>query len=68
MAIQILKSLHQISHKTFQFSRDVTGHLSHNFNHLSIPAETKADSQHIDKQEGAKQITGVFSKQIESSG
>ena len=43
MAIQILKSLHQISHKTFQFSRDVTGHLSHNFNHLFVPAETKAE-------------------------
>ena len=43
MAIQILNSLHQISHKTFQFSRDVTGHLSHNFNRLFVPAETKAE-------------------------
>ena len=40
-AVQIFKSIHQISppylHKIFQFSRDVTGHVSHNFNRLFVP-------------------------------
>ena len=40
-AIQILKSLHRISppylHDIFQFSKDVTGHLSRNVNRLFVP-------------------------------
>ena len=40
-AVQIFKSIHQISppylHKIFQFSRDVTGHVSRNFNRLFVP-------------------------------
>ena len=40
-AVQIFKSIHQISppylHKIFQFSRDVTGHVSCNFNRLFVP-------------------------------
>ena len=40
-AVQIFKSIHQISppyfHKLFQFSRDVTGHVSRNFNRLFVP-------------------------------
>ena len=40
-AVQIFKSIHQISppylHKIFQFSRDVTGHISRNFNRLFVP-------------------------------
>ena len=40
-AIQIFKSLHRISppylHDIFQFSKDVTGHLSRNVNRLFVP-------------------------------
>ena len=40
-ATQMFKSLHQISppylHKIFQFSREVTGHVSHNLNYLFVP-------------------------------
>ena len=42
-AIQIFKSLHQISppylHNIFQFSKDITGHVSRNINRLSLSPE-----------------------------
>ena len=40
-AIQIFKSLHQISppylHNIFQIFKDITGHVSHNINRLFVP-------------------------------
>jgi len=40
-ALQIFKSLYQISppylHNIFQFSKDMTGHVSHNINRLFVP-------------------------------
>ena len=40
-AVQIYKSLHQLSppylHNIFQFSKDITGHISRNVNRLFVP-------------------------------